>query len=183
MHPVISLFDKIFKTDLADALLVSAENLKNNVSIAFQDGMAYATNALQSGTQIMMDGLIGFYTTKLETLKSNTEILMPGIVKPFEDTLTNTTASVSGTMTTLDSNVKTATTNMTNNVNNAFSEVGIFSIPSKFGKGLSTMQIATSNFTDSMETYAQRIKSALSSAQREEKKIRVLGVTVATIGD
>lgn len=161
IRPILDIFLNDSQLAKIDAK-VAAINL--TIEGLFDTGIASATTALQDGTDKMMGALVGHYTDKLETLKSNTELLMPKIVKPYEDTATSTEASVSKTMTTLDTNVKTATTHMTTNMNNAFNTVGLFSIPSKFGTGLSSMLTATSEFTTSMEGYATRIKAALASA-------------------
>jgi hypothetical protein len=182
-------------------------DLITDINDGIDSAVLTATTALNDGTDIMMNALVEHYTEKLTGLQLTMETGSLAIVKPIEDTMSDTEKSLSevpirineemesglgivdttvGTgMTKIDDTIKIGTNNMQTTMNNSFGMIGINTIPSTFSFGLEMMKSSTDSFTTTMEEYAIRIKSALASAKEEKKAwidLNIMGADVLTIG-
>lgn len=183
LNPLMVVIDKVFRTDLADALLDSAENLKNNVSASFKNGINSASEALHLGTSTMMQELVNIHTEKLTTLKRDINIIMPEIVEPQTEAARNTADSVSSSMMTMSDNTALATNSMRSTIQSNFSLFGgTNTIPGMFSSGLIKMRASVQVFTEDMEKYARRARSALSSAESAASRARSIEFNLIRIG-
>jgi hypothetical protein len=176
MYPVLLVFDRIFRTDLAGALLASAELLKTDVSLAFQDGISYAQNALTEGTQTMMNGLVEIYTNKLTALQETVETNLPLAVNPLEETLPNTLASVGTAVGTLQTDTTKSLTTMSGDITTYMNTTTTGSIPVMFNDGLKYMEQSVNSFATAAVLAGNKIESALRSAEKARKNSIQIGL-------
>jgi hypothetical protein len=179
--PLFGTIDALFRTNLVGQLLESADNLKTNVAASFEEGIAYATDALHNGSQIMMEGLIDIHRTNLDNLKETVGVTFPEAIQPFNDVIANTSESTAVQVQDMQTKTNTSLTTMGSDVDNYMDLFGNKSIPATFAGGLGTMKRAMDDFATAAQQAGSRISSALRSAQSESRKVKVLGMTVATI--
>lgn len=176
MYPVLLVFDRIFRTDLAGALLDSAESLKTDVSLAFQDGISYAQGALTDGTQTMMDGLVEIYSNKLLALQETVETNLPLAVDPLTDTLPNSLASVGTAVGTLQTDTTKSLTTMSGDITTYMNTTTTGSIPVMFNDGLKYMEQSVNSFATAAVIAGNKISSALKSAENARKNSIQIGL-------
>jgi len=168
----------VFLGDAAMAKIdASVAMLNDKITTGFDNGIKFASEALTNGTTTMMDGLVGYYTTKLEELKSTVEIgAQTGIVAPLNNAVMNTSASI----TTQTDNLQTTTSNSLNlmktDVTNIMGTTLSSSVPSQFQGGLNIMQNAIGVFVDNAVEAGNKISSILSSARSEQKNVTQIGL-------
>jgi hypothetical protein len=176
MVPITSMIDRIFRTDLTGALLDSAESLKTDVSLAFQEGISYAQGALTECTQTMMNGLVEIYTNKLTSLQETVETNLPLAVDPLEETLPNTLASVGTAVGTLQTDTNTALTTMNEDITTYMNTTTTGSIPVMFSDGLKYMEDSVNSFATAAVLAGKKISSALRSAEKAKKSTIQIGL-------
>jgi len=168
----------VFLGDAAMAKIdASVASLNDKITTGFDNGIAFASQALTNGTGVMMDGLVGYYTAKLETLKSTIEIgAQAGIVAPLENVVTNTADSIAVQTSNLQVNTNSSLNLMQTDVNTMMGLNSSGSIPNQFQGGLTIMKTAINVFVDDAVDAGNKIASALRKAQSASKNITQIGL-------
>jgi len=160
----------------------SVTTFTDSLSTSFGDGITYATESLHTGTNEMMNALIGYYTTKLAETKTTIETDFPGVIAPFTDVITNTAESVPGQVTIMETNINTALKGISTDTTTYMTAGGSSSIPSTFSSGLQLMELSMQVFAESTVEYGTKIANALSSAQSSASKARAVQIGLINIG-